>query len=643
MRRFLPILGLVVLAAAPVEGAAEDGEREPVTSAVCAECHEEAASGGSIAAALARSVHEGLECLDCHRDRGTVPHTGAPGFTVGCQGCRGCHEEESAAYRAHGRREVGTCDDIPSCASCHGGHDVLPVSDPASPVSEANLPGTCARCHEDVDLTSRYEILFGHPVQLFRASVHGTPEGDSGAPRVSCVDCHGTDGSAHRILAPTYPESPIAFANIAATCGRCHDDVAAAYRRGIHGRMVANGEHQAPTCTDCHGEHGILPPDDPRSPVSPTKIAEVTCSRCHEAAPLNERLATDRPVFVSFVDSFHGLKSARGDRRVANCASCHEAHGVLPPDDPRSTVYPANLPRTCGRCHPGMTEELALATPIHGVGGVPRPPLSVLIETIYRILIPLVVGLMLLHVLVDYLAAVRRQLRRRPQVRRMTRGEVLQHAALALSFVVLAVTGLALKFDRNLVVRTLFGFDGGFLVRRWVHRAAAGVFLAVTVWHLVYLLGPRGRRFLRDMLPRAEDLRELRDRVRHNLGLIPDRPRSGRFTYVEKVEYWALVWGTVVMAGSGIVLWFDRLFVQLLPQGAIDVALTLHLYEAILAVLAILVWHLYAVVFSPGAYPMNPAWLTGAMPEDLYAEEHPAHLEEAIAETEPELRREAPR
>jgi hypothetical protein len=109
------------------------------------------------------------------------------------------------------------------------------------------------------------------------------------------------------------------------------------------------------------------------------------------------------------------------------------------------------------------------------------------------------------------------------------------------------------------------------------------------------------------------------------LGARSARPRFGRFSYMEKCEYWALVWGGVIMGLTGILLWFDNYFVERwkLPGVVLDVALVIHYYEAWLATLAILVWHGYSTIFSPDVYPMNPAWLAGRMPQDMYTHEHP--------------------
>ena len=131
-----------------------------------------------------------------------------------------------------------------------------------------------------------------------------------------------------------------------------------------------------------------------------------------------------------------------------------------------------------------------------------------------------------------------------------------------------------------------------------------------------------GSSFVRDIFPRRQDPYDVVAQISYNLGLSKHKPRFARFGYVEKSEYWALVWGTIVMAGTGAVLWFENTFIRLLTMLGWDVARSIHFYEAILAALAILVWHLYFVVFNPDVYPMNPAWLTGKLTEEQMADEH---------------------
>ena len=119
--------------------------------------------------------------------------------------------------------------------------------------------------------------------------------------------------------------------------------------------------------------------------------------------------------------------------------------------------------------------------------------------------------------------------------------------------------------------------------------------------------------------------------LKYNLGLAPDKPAFGRFCYIEKAEYWAMAWGTMLMAATGAILWFENASMGHFTKLGFDIARTVHFYEATLATLAIIVWHFYFVVFNPDVYPMNLAWLTGRMSEGEMMEEHPLQLEEMKA------------
>jgi cytochrome b subunit of formate dehydrogenase len=128
----------------------------------------------------------------------------------------------------------------------------------------------------------------------------------------------------------------------------------------------------------------------------------------------------------------------------------------------------------------------------------------------------------------------------------------------------------------------------------------------------------------------CQECKDFVQKILFNLGLSKSAPKFKRFSYVEKAEYWALIWGNAVMIITGILLWFDNTFIQIFPKGVLDVALVVHYYEAILASLAILIWHMYATVFNPEIYPMNPAWLTGKIPKDMFQHEHSAVPEEEM-------------
>ena len=211
----------------------------------------------------------------------------------------------------------------------------------------------------------------------------------------------------------------------------------------------------------------------------------------------------------------------------------------------------------------------------------------------------------------------------------MTAQERMQHATLVLSFLVLVVTGFMLHYPEAWWVAAIRDLSRrAFELRGLVHRIAGVVMLAAGAWHIAYLaFSPAGRSLFRDLLPRARDLTDPWKVLRYNLGLAPEKPLFGRFSYIEKAEYWALVWGTLLMGVTGAVLWFDNTSMGLLTKLGLDIAHVIHFYEAILATLAIIVWHLYFVIFNPDIYPMNLAWLTGRMSEREMQEEHPLELE----------------
>jgi len=639
-RPLLPLIatavGVALVFFFPAVTQADEGEDyEPITSADCADCHDNSGAGSSIDEDLSHSIHDGLDCQDCHADKDTAPHKEGTGFVVGYRGCKNCHEAAAEEYISHGGIRAGSNQDIPKCSSCHGGHDILPSTDKRSRTNTLNLPETCGKCHENLDLIKKYDALLDHAIERYKNSVHGRASKGGIHVAATCNDCHSTAGTAHKIFPPGDPRSSINHFKIPDTCGKCHPSIEADFNEGTHGRLVARGETDAPVCTSCHGEHGIISPTDPRSPVSRTRVAEATCAPCHESEILNERYGVPAGQLISFIDSYHGLKSKAGDTHVANCASCHGAHRVLPASDPTSSINPDNLQSTCGECHPGISAEMA-NQPIHSVSGKGlKTTVADIVEKIYIILIVVVIGGMFLHWLLDLFKQLRILMRKRPLIHRMSLNEVWQHAALMVTFITLAVSGFALRLSESWINQFFFGWNGGFQLRGTIHRTAAVLFILTSIWHLVYLiLHRRGRRFLIEMIPKKKDILQFGAKLLYNLGRRKNPPRFERFSYVEKTEYWALIWGTIIMVCTGWMLWFDNWFVGWLPKGTLDVARVIHYYEAWLATLAILVWHLYSTVFSPHVYPMNPSWIHGRMPDEMYGHEHPAHLEEARNETE---------
>ena len=111
--------------------------------------------------------------------------------------------------------------------------------------------------------------------------------------------------------------------------------------------------------------------------------------------------------------------------------------------------------------------------------------------------------------------------------------------------------------------------------------------------------------------------------MKYNLGLIKNKPVHARYSYIEKAEYWALVWGSAVMVSTGVLLVFENVAMKWFPKWAIDVATTIHFYEAVLATAAIVVWHFYFTIFDPDQYPMNWSMMSGKAKKEENEESKP--------------------
>ena len=606
---------------------------EPKLPAVrCGACHTaEAGAIGQSVHAGAAAAPGGASCTGCH---GT--HNVRPAARTGTAACAACHARASEDYHGsvHGVALAKGDPEASTCRDCHGEfHSIRSHRDPAAPVSRANLAKTCARCHADRALMARRRITIPEAYALYSRSVHGR----SANPRAAtCNDCH----ESHRLKRVTDPVSSIYRMNVPSTCGKCHAQETAAYRAGIHGTALRAGVTAAPMCTDCHGEHRIRGTHDPASPVVAGHVAE-TCSRCHEATVIRETYGLPAGRLRTYTASFHGLAARGGSPAVANCASCHGYHDVLPSSDPRSAVSPQRLPETCGKCHPGAGARFAMG-PVHVAMATPDNPVLYYARLIYLVLIFGTIGFMVLHNGLDFAKKLESHWRRHlgaPAAHhgsprwflRMTRFERLQHLLLLTSFFTLVYTGFALKFPESWPFAWLARLEGGYAWRSLIHRGAAIVMLAATALHAGYAFTQRGRGTLLALLPRFKDVKDLFENLLYLAGKRPSPPAFERFGYIEKSEYWALVWGTVVMTVTGFVLWFENQSLQYLAKWVLDLATLVHYYEAWLAFLAILVWHIYQNVLNPDVYPMNWTWISGKIGEEQLRHEHSAEWARIVA------------
>ena len=573
------------------------------------------------------SMHGSMfTCVDCHTDLKSSPHETTPAKV----NCSACHADEQAQYdRSYHAKAIAAGDTkAATCTDCHGSpHELLAASDPKSRVNHLNIPATCGSCHGQKFVME----ASGHsnaPFLSYEQSVHGRAVASGSEKAAVCTDCHGT----HEILSASDSKSSIFKLNVPQTCAKCHGPVKEQFMASIHGQAIARGNSLAPVCTDCHGIHSIKSHLDPNSPVNAANLTQATCARCHEGVRLSQELGVEGARASTYLASYHGLASERGSKVVANCASCHGVHNILPSSDPRSTINQANLVKTCGQCHPGVTEKFTLGK-VHV-----DAPLSAdtgskavrFIRSFYVMMILAVIGGMVLHNLIIWRrkAILARDAYPRT-VTRMTSNQRWQHLTLLLSFFTLVITGFALKYPESF----LSYIPGmGEHVRGIIHRVAGVIMIGAGVYHLLYAAFTRdGRKLVLDLLPEPKDAFDVIGIMRFYLGLGGKKPEFKRFTYAEKAEYWALVWGVIVMAATGIALWAKVAVGHLFARWWLDVATAIHFYEAILATLAIIVWHFYQIFLDPDAYPMNWAWWDGKVSEHHYEEEHGLDSETILA------------
>ncbi len=213
----------------------------------------------------------------------------------------------------------------------------------------------------------------------------------------------------------------------------------------------------------------------------------------------------------------------------------------------------------------------------------------------------------------------------------------LQHLAMIVSFTLLALTGLPMRFPDTAWLGTIYSIVGGLAAARQIHRWAAVLMIADGVVHAVYLLVLLARSGFRvreawPMLPNRKDASDWWETTRYYFGFRNTLPAYDRFSFREKFDYFAVFWGLPVMMISGLILWFPVWFGNRLPDIAIPMAYIAHSDEAVLAISAIVVWHFYNVHYNPDKFPMSWVWLTGRISEHDIRHEHPLEYERLISE-----------
>jgi len=209
----------------------------------------------------------------------------------------------------------------------------------------------------------------------------------------------------------------------------------------------------------------------------------------------------------------------------------------------------------------------------------------------------------------------------------------IQHIVLFTSCILLIITGLPLKFPNTAWAGAFFQLMGGVTAGGVIHRIGATGLIVVGAFHMIYIyLIPEGRKEFRELFPRFKDVRDVVRNVSYFLGRSKTGARFRRFSYIEKFDYWAVYLGMVVMITSGLMLWFQDRSMAVLPKFFLDMAHEAHSDEALLATLAIIIWHFYNVHLNPDNFPMSWTWLTGKISREKMIRHHPLEYEGIVAE-----------
>ena len=577
---------------------------------------------------FAKSVHGGLNCVDCHATlTGSTHDSKLPPAQ-----CASCHEAATRRFATsiHGVARPGGQPIAASCTTCHGNaHELLPVKHTDSPVAKFNLLGTCASCHEGDN--TRRGLKNGDAIAHFRDSIHGQglyKMGLNVSP--SCNDCHGV----HDIKSIKDTAAHTSRAALSKTCGACHVGVEKAYTASVHGQLPLTAGGKTAVCTDCHTAHDIERPGSAHF----KQTIDQKCGQCHE-----ERLANYR-------ETYHGkamlLGKANTATDVAACYDCHGHHDIQKHTDPDSQLSAGNIVQTCARCHEGVNASFARYQPhADHTDGENYPVLHWAYLAMTSLLVS-VFAFFGVHTLLwvtrfalTYLRdpagfrAARAALHDDAETyRRFTPYERFLHMLVVTSFLLLVLTGMPLKFYYTEWARLLFNLLGGPEAARVLHHLAALVTFLYFALHLSSLARSlwRQRAALRNpatgrlefgrfwgavfgpdsMVPSFQDFRDFSAHLKWFLGRGP-KPSWDRWTYWERFDYLAVFWGVAIIGLSGLMLWFPRFFTTFLPGWMINLAVVIHSDEALLAAGFIFTFHFFNTHFRLDKFPMDTVIFSG--------------------------------
>jgi len=581
---------------------------------------------------LSDSKHENIPCVKCHAD--VNPNIARPCQTAGLVDCSNCHAKVSEEYftSGHGQHYLQGNTEVPYCIDCHGYHKVKSHLDETSQTFRSAIPSLCGECHKkDSQVPLIAELSEVNAFSDYSTSVHGRGLTEKGLlPSAICIDCHNS----HMILQHKDERSSVNKENIPATCSNCHRGIFKKFIKSIHFSIDDDDKQVLPTCSDCHSSHTISPVEQDRF------VYEVTqqCGSCHEY------------LAETYFETLHGKAYTLGYLKAAKCSDCHGAHEILAVNDPNSSVGYKNEVATCQKCHVDANRQFTgyLTHATHH-DPVKYPIIYYTYWAMTSLLIG-VFGFFGLHTLL-WLPRSIRHLRHRKKnkstdgryyIKRFSTSQRITHVFVIISFLLLALTGMMLKFSAMPWAEYLASIFGGVHTAGVIHRIAAVATFGYFFYHIYSLVKEKRRRktswfnFIfgkNSLMFNFHDVKEFFATLKWFFGLGP-RPNYGRWTYWEKFDYFAVFWGVTVIGLSGLIQWFPEYFTLVLPGWVINVAAIVHSDEALLAVGFIFTIHFFNTHLRPEAFPMDKVIFTGIVPLEEYKTDRPREYEELRASGE---------
>lgn len=507
-----------------------------------------------------------------------------------------------------------------TCVVCHTGHETEMVGTTRTTVFDIELDRVCIRCHGQ-------DLIIGendaHGI-IHRTELEKIANGEAS----NCGDCH-----TYHYMAPEHSQDQA----LEKSCADCHPDVQKEYEQSSHYIARQKGHFEAPGCIECHDERRIQKSDEKFIGQSTIDL----CSRCHADRSLTMKFQLNAHVVEGYNTSYHGQMYQLGyqGEEFATCVSCHDNHSILPSDHPASSIGKERIIETCSQCHENVSENFVQYLEHYTPMTEKENPV---LHGIHLFMIWLLGGVFVVfggHTLLWLIRLMIHRLRHGPihpppktsrRVKRFNLFDRILHFFMAGGFLVLAGTGLPLKYSHsemaNWFVHNIVGFHAAALA----HRVAAVILFVVMFIHvfmLIYKATVRKQKGLfwgpDSLVPNLQDFSDFFNHLAYFIGLRKKEPEFGRWTYWEKFDYFAVFWGMIVIGISGLTLWFPEQFARAFPGWLINAAHIIHSEEALLATAFIFTVHFFNTHLRPGAFPMDEVIFTGRVTEERFAKERP--------------------